>query len=248
MELLTKSREELLEYAGKLKLEFPKNIPEDRLRTLIETEAIRQSVELEEKIRLRLQEQSVMKRDIAEIQAEAAVRGVKIDIPKEPTITDIARLKKELNLMINKPKPSPETIAIEGGVDPKTGKIIPPSKKVYAIFHNREQEDMDITFCVGGKHWFHLWPEKVHILPEWLIGQLRKTARYPIYDKTMVPNPQAVKMGGTVEKVGRVGWKQRCLFEVINDDRGQPAKVPDNASFGVVLDPEILSKLIPQTV
>lgn len=177
-----------------------------------------------------------MKIDIAEIKAEAGIRGIKIDIPKEPTLVDIARLKKELNLMIKESKPSPETLAIEA------------SKKVYAIFHNREQEDMDVTFCPGGKHWFHLWPEKVHILPEWLIGWLRKAARYPIYDKTMVPNPQAVKMGGTVEKVGRVGWKQRFLFEVINDDRGQPAKVPDKASFGVVLDPKILSKLIPQTV
>ena len=236
MELLTKSREELLEYAGKLKLDFPKNISDEKLRESIESEVIRKTVELEEKARLRLQEQSVMKRDLADIQAEADIRGVAIEIPKEPTLVDIARLKKKLNMMIKEPKPSPETLAIEA------------SRKVYAVFHNREQEDMDVSFCPGGKHMFHLWPEKVHILPEWLIGWLRKTARYPIYDKTMVPNPQAVKMGGSVEKVGRVGWKQRFLFEVINDDKGQPAKVPDKASFGVVLDEKILSKLIPQTV
>ncbi len=236
MELLTKTRDELLEYAGKLKLEFPKNISDEKLREMIETEAIKKTVEMETSARLRLEEQSKMKRDIAEIKAEAEVRGIKVDIPPEPTLTDIVRLKKELNMMINEPKPSPETVAIEA------------SKKVYAVFHNREQEDMDVTFCPGGKYLFHLWPEKVHILPEWLIGQLRKTARYPIYDKTMVPNPQSVKMGDTVERTGRVGWKQRFLFEVINDDRGQPAKVPDNASFGVVLDEKILSKLIPQNV
>lgn len=230
MELLTKSKEELLELAGKLKLEFPKNIPEDKLRNMIEMEVIRQSVELEEKVRLRLQEQSRMKRDIAEIQAEAAIRGIKIDIPAEPMLADVMRLKKELNLMIKEPIPSPETVAIE------------KSKKVYAVFHNREQEDMDIPdFTVGGKYWFHLWPEKVHVLPEWLIGHWRKKARYPLYGKTTVPNPQGVKVGETIEKVGRIGWKQRFLFEILGD-------APNNASFGVVLDEKILSKLIPQTV
>lgn len=229
MELLTKSREELLEYAEKLKLEYPKNITDEKLREIIETESIRKTVELEEKVRLRLQEQSVMKRDIAEIQAEAALRGIKIDIPQEPTLTDVLKLKKELNLMIKEPKASPETLAIEA------------SKKVYAVFHNREQEDMDVTFNVGGKHWFHLWPEKVHILPEWLIGHLRRTASVPVYDKETVPNPQAIKVGGTIEKVVRVAKKQRFLFEVLGD-------APDKASFGVVLDEKILSKLIPQTV
>lgn len=225
MELLTKSREELLELGEKLKLEFPKNIPEDRLRSMIETEVIEKSVELEEKARLKLQEQSRMKRDIADIQAEAAIRGIKIDIPKEPTLADIMKLKKELDLMIKEPKPSPETLAIEA------------SKKVYAVFHNREQDDMDIpSFTVGGKYWFHLWPEKVHILPEWLIGHWRKTARYPIYGKITVPNPQGVKVGETIEKVGRTGWRQRFLFEILGD-------APDDSSFGVVLDEEILSKL-----
>jgi hypothetical protein len=225
VELLTKTREELLEIGEKLKLEFPKNIPEERLRNMIETEVIKKSVELEEKVRLRLQEQSRMNRDIADIQAEASLRGIKIEIPKEPKLTDIMRLKKELDLMIKEPKPSPETLAIE------------KSKKVYAVFHNREQEDMDIPdFTVGGKHWFHLWPEKVHILPEWLINHWRKTARYPLYGKTTVPNPQGVKVGETIEKVGRIGWKQRFLFEILGD-------APSDASFGVVLDEKILSKL-----
>lgn len=163
MELLTKSREELLEYASKLKLKLPKNISDERLRESIEIEAIRKTVELEEKVRLRLQEQSVMKRDIAEIQGEAAVRGIKIDIPKEPTLLDIVKLKKELHLMIKEPKPSPETLAIE------------TSKKVYAVFHNREQEDMDVTFNVGGKHWFHFWPEKVHVIPNLLFDSTSLT-------------------------------------------------------------------------
>lgn len=241
MELLTKTRDELLEYAGKLKLEFPKNISDEKLREMIDFEAIRRRTEMETSARLKLEEKSRRERDIAEIQAEAGLRGIKVDIPSEPTLVDIIRLKKELNLMVKEPKPSPETIAIEGGVDPETGKVIPPSKKIYALFHNREQEDMDVPFNVGGKYFFHLWPEKVHIIPEWLIDYLRRTARVPIYDKTMVPNPQGIKVGETVEKTERVGWKQRFLFEIIGD-------APDKAPFGVVLDEKTLSKLIPQTV
>lgn len=236
MELLIKSREELWGYAKRLKLDPPKNIKDDDLRNMVEVEAIRQTEVIKQKERLILEEQSRMNRDIAEIQAEAALRGIPIDIPKEPTLVDIARLRKELNIMKNEPKPSPETMAIEGGVDPKTGKTIPPSKKVYAVFHNREQEDMDVTINPGGKYWFHLWPEKVHVLPEWLIGWLRITAVHPVYDKKAVPNPQAVKTGGTIEKSVKIASKPRFLFEKLGD-------APANASFGVVLDEEILSKL-----
>ncbi len=223
MELLTKSKEELRDYAKKLKLDIPPNITDENLRHAIETEAIKQTVELEETVRLRLQEKSKMKRDIADIQAEAKVMGIKIEIPTEPTLTDILALKKKLNMMIKEPKPSPETVAIEA------------SKKVYAVFHNREQEDMDVTINPGGKYWFHFWPEKVHVIPEWLIGYLRGQARHPVYGKTMVPNPQSVEVGATIEKSGRIGWKQRFLFEVVGD-------APKDSSFGVVLDEKILSK------
>lgn len=234
MELLTKSREELWEYAKRLKLKLPKNIKDDNLRKAVETEAIKQSVELEEKVRLRLQEESRMKRELTEIRAEADVRGVVIKIPAEPTAIDILKLKKRLNMMIKELKPSPETRAIEA------------SKKVYAVFHNREQEDMDVTFCPGGKYWFHLWPEKVHILPQWLIGWLRKTAIQPVYSKEAVLNPQAVKIGGTMEKSVRLKNKPRFLFEILNNEQGQPFKVPDNASFGVVLDEAILEEILPK--
>ncbi len=229
MELLTKTKEELLELAEKLKLNVPKNIPEDKLRETIETEAIRRTVEMEESARLRLQDQSKMKRDIAEIRAEASIRGINIVVPEKPTLTDIIKLKKKLNMMIKEPKPSPETIAIE------------KSKKVYAVFHNREQEDMDVSFCCGGKYWFHLWPEKIHVLPEWLIGNLRKVASVPVYDKKMVANPQSVAIDSYMEKSVPVSRKQRFLFEVLGD-------APDDSSFGVVLDEKILSSLTIPTM
>lgn len=228
MELLTKTRGELLGYAEKMELKPAKTISDDKLRTMVETEAIRRTVEMEETARLRLQEESRMRREIAEIRAEAELRSIAIKIPKKPALADIVKLKKKLNLMISEPKPSPETLAIEA------------SKKVYAVFHNMEQKDMDIPhFTVGGKYWFHLWPEKVHVLPEWLIGHWRRTARVPIHDKKMVANPQAIKIGDAVEKSVRVGWERRFLFDILGD-------APDKASFGVVLDAKIVSKLLPE--
>lgn len=229
MDLLTKTKEELLEYAKRLNLKVAKNITEDTLRRAVETEAIRQTETIKQTERLKLEEKSRMNRDLAEIRAEAEVRGVSISIPPNPTITDVVKLKKQLNLAIKEPKPSPETVAIE------------TSKKVYAVFHNMEQKDMDITCNPGGKHWFHLWPEKVHVLPEWLIDYWRRTAVVPIYDKKMVPNPQSVEIGGVVEKSKRVGSQQRFLFDILGD-------APPKASFGVVLDEKTLSKLIPQPV
>ena len=224
MELLDKSRDELLVLAEKLQLTAPKKIDDTELRMMISTEAIRQTVELEERVRLKLQDESKMKRDIAEIQAEATIRGTAIEIPKEPTLTDIFKLKKELKLSIDEPKPSPETLAIEA------------SKKVYAIFHNREQEDMDVPCNVGGKYWFHLYPERTHILPEWVINHWRKTAAVPIYEKKVVAALEAAKIGQTIEVSQRAGTKQRFLFEILGE-------APSDSSFGVVLDSEILNTL-----
>lgn len=224
MELLTKTREELLGFAKKLNLEHAKNITDDKLRSMIETEAIRKSVELEEKVRIRLQEESKMRREISEIKAEAELRAIKIEIPDNPSMTEIIGLKKKLNLMIKEPKPSPETIAIEA------------SKKVYALFRNLEQKDMDVNFCVGGKYWFHFWPGKVHIIPQWLIGYCRRQAVYPDYQKKTVKTLETAKVDEQVERSVRAGDEQRFTFEVLGD-------APDDASFGIVLDESLLSKL-----
>ncbi len=223
-ELLTMTKEELKGAAGKLKLDVPKSMNEDDLRNLVTTESIRQTIVLEEKVRLRLQEESRMKRDIADVQAEARVRGIKIEIPDNPTLTDVITLKKQLNMSIKEPKPSPETLAIEA------------SKKVYAIFHNLEQEDMDIPCNVGGKYNFHLYPERTHILPEWVIKHWQKTASVPIYEKRMIAALESAQVGQTVEASTQTGTKKRFLFEIIGE-------APDNSSFGVVLNVETLSSL-----
>ncbi|KKN19560.1 hypothetical protein LCGC14_0944460 [marine sediment metagenome] len=228
MELLTKTRDELKEYAGKMQLKYAKNISDDNLRNLVEMEAIKRTVEIEERARLKLQQESKMRLDLAEIRAEADIRGVTIDIPKEPTLTDIARLKKELDIIIKEPKPSPETLAIES------------SKKVYAIFRNLEQDDMDVLRNPGGKHWFHFWPDKVHVIPEWLIGYYRKTATVPRYEKKTVRTLETAQIQETIEKVVRTKDRQRFSFEVLGD-------APDDASFGIVTDSQIISSL-EQTV
>lgn len=224
MELLTKTREELEEIAEKLNIKVSKSLADSTLIEKIETEAIRKTVELEEKVRLRLQEQSRMKREIAEVQAEASLRGITIDIPAEPTLDDIVKLKKKLNMMIKEPKPSPETLAIE------------KSKKVYALFRNLEQKDMDVNFCVGGKHWFHLWPGKVHVIPEYLIGYCRRRAKYPNYQKKVMRTLETAKVDEQVERSVRTDDEQRFTFEVLGD-------APADSSFGIVLDESVISKL-----
>lgn len=227
MDLVTKSREELLELAGKLNLKVPNNITDETLRGKIETEAIRKTVEIEERERMRLQAESKMKIDIAAIVAESEIRGIKVDIPKEPTIVDIVRLQKQLLMTVKEPKPSPETLAIEA------------SEKVYAVFLNMEQGDMNVPFNVGGKYWFHLWPEKVHVLPRWLIGYLRKKASTPIYGRVKVKDLMSADIDDVIERSVRKGVKPRFRFEILGD-------APQNAKFGVVLDDKILKKLLPE--
>lgn len=122
-----------------------------------------------------------------------------------------------------KRKPSPETLAIEA------------SKKVYAIFNNREEEGLDITINKGGKYTFHFFDNKVHVVPEWLVKHLREKCLSPRYE--MRKNPAT----GNTESV-LASSKPRFLFEVLGD-------APKDASFGIVLDDKVLEKLgVTQTV
>ncbi|KKL87248.1 hypothetical protein LCGC14_1936660, partial [marine sediment metagenome] len=220
-ELLLQSKEELLESANKLKFKVDRSSKEDDLRDSIMNESIRQTVEIEERVRLKYQEQRKMKNDIAEIRAEADIRHIKLEIPQEPTLTDIIRLKKQLNLSIKELKPSPETIAIE------------KSKKVYAIFRNLQQKDEDVHFNVGGKYWFHLWPGKVYVIPEWLINYCRRTAIEPNYEKKILRTLETAQTDEWVEQSVRAESEQRWSFETLGD-------APKDASFGIVVDSDIL--------
>jgi len=216
MELRERTREELLDMAKSLKLEVAKNITTEDLRAKVELEAIRHTVKVEEEVRADLQAKAKIKRDIAEIRATAELNNIEIKIPITPTLADVVRLQKELNIKKKEPKPSPETVAIQA------------SKRVYAIFHNQEEDDVDMKCIPGGKYHFHFWPERIHVIPEWLVGYMRRQARVPIMGNRKNPLTEAM------ESV-RIGWKNRVLFEVLGD-------APKDAPFGVVLDEGILEK------
>ena len=224
MDLLDKNKDELRELAKKLNLTIVGNMSEDNLRTMVETEAIRKTIELEEKVRIDLQAAAKLRVDIAEIQAEAKVRGKTVEIPENPTLTQIIEIKKNLNLSIKEPKPSPETLAIEA------------SKKVYAIFRNLEQKDMDMKCNPGGKYWFHFYPSKIYVIPEYFVRFFRKTAVHPNYEKRVIAAVESAQVGATVEKTVRGEDEQRVMFEVLGE-------APDDSKFGIVTDMKILEEL-----
>lgn len=108
-------------------------------------------------------------------------------------------------------------------------KMIKASKKVFCIFHNQEEEDVDVAL-MKGNFCFHLYPEKVHCLPEWLITNLNKMARYPRIEKKKDP---VTNMNENVI----TGHLNRFRFEILGD-------APDNFLFGLVKDQKIVDKFV----
>lgn len=127
-----------------------------------------------------------------------------------------------------KHKPSPETIHIKGGI--LNGKKIPPSKKKYYLFHNNEEAGVKVALRKGEKYRFELHDGKIHILPAWLVDNLRRTAVAPIYE--MKPNP----ITGLPQSV-HTGNRPRFGFDELDE-------APDDAVFGVVIDKEIEAKYL----
>lgn len=220
----TKSREELWEDAKKLGLEVAKNIDTEDLRTKVEYAAIERREKVTEEVREKLRAKAIIKQRIAEVKVSAGLAGITILIPAEPTIVDVIRLEKELGIKKKEPKPSPETLAIKA------------SKKVYALFRNLEQEDIDIFgVCVGGEYKFDFWHDKVHVLPQWLINQYRSKSN-PAGTR---PHSEYKEIQGhkdVAAQMTRTERRPRFAFEVIGD-------APQGAKFGVVTDEAILSKL-----
>lgn len=225
MEVQEKNREELFADAKKLELKVAKNIDTEALRSKVELAAIERREGITEGVREKLRHKSELKRRVAEIKASADLLKISIEIPDEPSVLDVVRLEKELGIKKKIPKPSLETLAIEA------------SKKVYAIF--KEPDDVDVVASVGGKYRFHFWPEKVHVLPEWLINQYR-SQRNPFGTR---PESKYKEVSGherIAASMTKTKMRSRFTFEIIGD-------APQDAKFGVVTDEEILSKL-EQTV
>lgn len=223
MELHEKSREELLEIAKKLKLTVAKNIGLEDLRSKVELAAIERHEKITEEVREKLRLKNKISQRIAEVKASADLLKIAIEIPDEPTLLDVVRLEKELGIKKKIPKPSPETVAIEA------------SKKVYALFRNLEQNDLDVIENTGGKYRIHLYPEKVHVVPEWLINHYRSkknpSGTYPETKYKEVHGHE--KIAAQMTPIIR---RQRFSFEIIGD-------APKDAKFGVVTDEAILSEL-----
>lgn len=227
MELHEKNEAELREIAKKLNLKVPKNIDLEDLRTKVEYAAIERHEKVTEEVREKHREKAKIKQRIAEVKASADLLKIAIEIPVNPSLLDVIKLEKELGIKKKIPKPSPETLAIEA------------SKKVYALFRNLEQDDIDIVCQPGGKYRFHFWPDKVHVVPEWLIIQYRSpknpSGTYPVTKYQEVHGHE--KIAAQMTSIKR---KQRFTFEIIGD-------APKDAAFGVVTDETILSEL-EQTV
>ena len=189
----------------------------------MELASIERHEKVAEEIREKYRNQAKLRQRVAEVKASADLLKIKIKIPDEPTILDVVRLEKELGMKKKITKPSPETVAIEA------------SKKVYALFRNLEQDDVDISCNVGGKYRFHFWPNKVHVLPEWLIGFYRSnknpsgTRPHSEY-KDVQGDPNIVARMTPMER------RARFTFEILGD-------APKDAKFGVVTDEATLSKL-----
>lgn len=223
MELRKENREGLLKIAKKIDFKVAKGIETEDLRQKLEYALIERHEKAAEEVREKLRNEAKLKQRIAELKANATLAKVTITIPENPTIMDVVRLEKELGIKKKIPKPSPETIAIEA------------SKKVYALFRNLEQEDSDVVVMPGGKYRFHLWPDKVHVLPEWLI-QTYRSKKNPAGTRPQTDYKEVTGHERIAAQMTRMERRQRFAFEVIDD-------APKNAKFGVVLDEAILSKL-----
>jgi len=194
----------------------PIDVAEMKTEEVVGVSAIEKRLRMEEEVRDKLRLEAQIRDGIAEVTAKAELRHIELDIPDKPTLKDVVRLKEQLGLEIKKPKPSPETIAIE------------TSKKMYYTFRNQEEKGVDVKFCPGGKYHFHLFHGKLHVLPDSMPFHFRKYCQTPIFERR--PNPN-----GNGEVSVHTSDEPRFILEPISD-------APEDAKYGVVLNPEILDK------
>ncbi|KKN38107.1 hypothetical protein LCGC14_0756630 [marine sediment metagenome] len=175
--------------------------------------------------------------DRASIVAESESLKIKVELPENPTELELAKARLALGMKKVEVKPSPETVRIEGGVHPLSGKTIPPSPRGYYVFTNLEQDDAAHTVNPGGKYLIHLIPDQIHVLSEWHIKFFEQKAVTPIYKRVptgIVPSKDTV--GQMAEECRRTGGKPRFSFSKVGD-------APDDAPFGLVTDIEVLDEL-----
>ncbi len=193
--------------------------------TAEEAEKIDARLKYEEDARAKFRVARQIEIDRASIIADSESAGIVIDLPKNPTELDLARARTKLGIEKAEVIPSPETLAIEA------------SKRGYYVFTNLRQDDAMHTINPGGKYYIDLVPDQIHVLPDWIIKFCRKKAVTPTYEKVstgVVPGPGTV--GQLAEECKRTGGKPRFSFEYLGE-------APQDAPFGMVTDPKILSEL-----
>ncbi len=192
--------------------------------------------EAQEKFKVQRQIQT----DRASIIVESESLKISVDLPDNPTELQLAKARQTLGIKKIETKPSPETVRIEGGTCPVTGKEFLPSKKGYYIFTNLKQADASHTVSPGGKYTIHLIPGMVHVISEYHTKFLQQRAVTPIYKRVstgVVGGPGTTGQMG--EECKRVGSEPRFSFNFLAD-------APSDAPFGPVFDQKILEEVMPK--
>jgi len=211
MEVNEMTIEQLRQTAKSLNVTFGPNSGEDVLRDKIESALMLKKVKQEEEMRMKLQMEFKLKHEMAEIKEAATYAGIMLEYPAEPTIQDVVRLKKKLGMEMKKPKPSPETLGIES------------SKKCFYKFTNVDAKDVDVILQLGEKYFFHLWPRKKFVLPEFAVKIWEERCVVPAY------KPQLNELTGVTESVrDNANDSPRFIFQYMGD-------APSDAEFGIVI-------------
>lgn len=163
-----------------------------------------------------------IKRENLEDRIERAMIERKLRLESEARAKLEREAKIKLGISDKGHKPSPETLKIE------------ESKKKYYRFTNLEEEGVNVTLRKGEKHRFNLFDGRVHILPEWLVRNLRRTAVAPVFQDREDPVTKRMRSVQT-------GVRPRFSFEELDT-------APDDAEFGVVLDDSVLNRLLREEV
>ena len=173
-----------------------------------------------------------MSRKEIEDKVQIAVNKRQMQLEEKAKAERVKEIQAALKVdPASKARPAPESLRIAD------------SEKVYAVFTNREEEGVDVTFNWGGTHTFHLWDGYIHVLPKCLIDDFKDPSK-PIGKRPQYarrPHPKVPDL--QIDTI--VGHRRRFGFEIMDD------KPPKNKLFGVVLDRKLYEKLgvpFPQPV
>lgn len=212
------NKQELRECAKTYDISVPPNISDDNLRTLVSEKVLEKQVRMEMEARERIRLEYELKERVAKIKAEAAVKGVTLDIEEPYTLEKAIAMEQKLKI-VYAPKVSPETQTMKD------------SKKIYAMFTHMEQANLDAYVQPGtdSRYHIHFYPDRVHVIPEAMIQYCKDRCWQPLYSDVTDP-----ETGMRTSKI--TGRRPRFMLTKLED-------APDDAPFGCVTDEDTLKKL-----